>query len=153
MIKDLSIFLKIQQIFYNLNRALIRPIQKKTPYELWNGRKSNISYFHVFGCKCYIHNNEKDNLENFDARSNEGIFLGYATTSKAYRVFNKRALVIEESIHMVFDESNDYHIEKNIDEEENLLPNKLDKLDINESNVQENKISNETPKDPNLSKN
>ena len=54
---------------YSLNRALIRPILKKTPYELWKVRKPNIGYFHVFGCKCYIHNNRKDNLVKFDARS------------------------------------------------------------------------------------
>jgi transposase InsO family protein len=34
---------------YVLNRVLIRPILKKTPYELWNGRKPNIGYFHAFG--------------------------------------------------------------------------------------------------------
>ena len=106
---------------YILNKALIRPILKKTPYELWKDRKPNIGYFHAFGYKCYIHNNGKDNLGNFDARSDEDIFLGYATTSKAYRVFNKRTLVVEESIHMIFDESNDHHIEKTIDEEENLV--------------------------------
>ena len=65
-------------------------------------------------------------------RLDESIFLGYTTTSKAYRFFNKRSLVVEESIHVIFDESNDYHIEKTIDEEENLLQNELDKLDINE---------------------
>ena len=48
---------------------------------------------------------------------------------------------------MIFDESNDYHIEKNVNEEENLLQNKLDKLDINKLNVQENEISNKTIKD------
>jgi len=31
-----------------LNRCLIRPILKKTPYELWRGKKPNISYFHPF---------------------------------------------------------------------------------------------------------
>ena len=34
-----------------------------------------------------------------------GIFLGYSSISKAYRVFNKRTLVIEESMHVIFDES------------------------------------------------
>ena len=32
-----------------------------------------------------------------------GIFLGYSSTSKTYRVFNMRTLVIEESMHVVFD--------------------------------------------------
>jgi hypothetical protein len=45
--------------------------------------------------------NDKDNLGKFDAKSNEGI---YAINSKAYRVYNKRSLTIEESIHVVFDE-------------------------------------------------
>ncbi|XP_059627686.1 uncharacterized protein LOC132270528 [Cornus florida] len=47
----------------------------------------------------------KDNLGKFDAKSDEGIFLGYSSRSKAYRVYNKRTLVVVESIHVVFDES------------------------------------------------
>ena len=90
---------------YILNRVLIRSILKKTPYELWKGRKPSIRYFHVFGCRCFILNNGKDNLSKFDAKSDEGVFLGYSTSSKAYRVFNRRTLVVEESIHVVFDES------------------------------------------------
>ena len=77
----------------------------KTSYELWNNRKPKISYLRVFGCKCFILNT-KDNLEKFDSKADEGIFLGYSTTSKAYRVFNKKTLVFEESMHIVFDESN-----------------------------------------------
>ena len=90
---------------YVLNRCLIRPILKKTPYELFKGRKPNIAYLRPFGCKCFIHNNGKDNLGKFDARSDEGIFLGYSLNSKAYRVLNKRTSMVEESIHVVFDES------------------------------------------------
>ena len=85
---------------------MIHPILKKTLYEFCKGRKLNISYFHIFGCKYFILNNEKDNLGKFDAKSDEGIFLGYSTSSKAYRVFNKHTLVVEESIHVIFDESN-----------------------------------------------
>ncbi|XP_075074704.1 uncharacterized protein LOC142162271 [Nicotiana tabacum] len=59
-----------------LNRCLIRPILKKTPYELWKGRRPNISYFHSFGSKCFIHNNGKSNLGKFDPRSDEGITSG-----------------------------------------------------------------------------
>ena len=39
---------------YVLNRILIRPILKKTSYELYKGRKPNISYLKVFGCKCFF---------------------------------------------------------------------------------------------------
>ena len=59
---------------YVLNRILLRPILKKTPYELWKNKKLNISYFKVFGFKCFILNT-KDNLGKFDAKSDVGIFL------------------------------------------------------------------------------
>jgi len=72
-----------------LNRILIRPILKKTPYELFKGRKPNISHFRVFGCKCFILNNGKDNLGKFDSKANGGIFLGYSSQSHAYRAYTK----------------------------------------------------------------
>ena len=61
----------------------------KTLYELWKNKKPNISYFKVFGSKCFILNT-KDNLENFDAKSNIMIFLGYSSSSKAHRISTKR---------------------------------------------------------------
>ena len=50
--------------------------------------------------------NTKDNFVKFDAKSDVEIFLGYSTSSKAFRVFKKRTMVVEESIHAIFDESN-----------------------------------------------
>jgi len=91
---------------YVMNRVLIWPILKKTSYELLNGRKLNVSHLKVFGCKCYILNNDKDNLGKFDAKSDKGIFLGYSLTSHAYRVYNKKLMTVEESIHVVFYETN-----------------------------------------------
>ena len=58
-----------------------------------------------FGCKVYIHNNGKDNLGKFDEKSDIGTFLGYSSTSKAYRVYNHRTKVVEESIHVRFDDT------------------------------------------------
>ena len=46
--------------------------------------------------------NTKDNLGKFDAKSDVGIFLGYSTSSKAFRVFNKRTMVVVQSIHVIF---------------------------------------------------
>ena len=47
-------------------------------------------------------NNGKENLGKFDSKADEAIFLGYSLTSKTYRVFNRRALNVEESMHVVF---------------------------------------------------
>jgi len=43
---------------YIKNKIYIKPILNKTPYELFKGRRPNISYFHQFVCTCYILNNK-----------------------------------------------------------------------------------------------
>ena len=90
---------------YILNRAMLRPMIKKTPYELLIGRTPSISHLRIFGCKCYAHNNGKDSLGKIDPRGNEAIFLGYSSRSKAYTVYNQWTNKVEESIHVVFDET------------------------------------------------
>jgi len=89
-----------------LNRILIRPILKKTPYELFKERKPNISHLRVFSCKCFILNNGKDNSAKFDSQADEGIFLGYSPHSHTYRAYNKSTMLIEETVHITFDEIN-----------------------------------------------
>ncbi|CAN1342175.1 Retrovirus-related Pol polyprotein from transposon TNT 1-94 [Linum perenne] len=88
---------------YVLNRTLIRKILLKTPYELLKQRTPNLRYFHPFGCQCFLLNT-KDSLGKFDSRSSEAIFLGYSDHSKAYRVYNKSTLKVEESVHIVFND-------------------------------------------------
>ena len=85
---------------YVMNKVLIRPILKKFPYEIYKGRKPNISRLHIFGCKCFVLNNG-NNLGKFDAKFDEGIFLGYSLHSKAYKVCNKRTMNVEEFIHLL----------------------------------------------------
>jgi transposase InsO family protein len=70
---------------YCSNRLYCHGKLGKTPYELLNGRKPNIAYFRVFGCKCYILK-KGTRLGKFDKKCDEGFLLGYSTTSKAYRV-------------------------------------------------------------------
>ncbi|KAL1224827.1 Retrovirus-related Pol polyprotein from transposon TNT 1-94 [Cardamine amara subsp. amara] len=74
---------------YIINMVYVRKGTNMTPYELWEGKTPTLSYFHTFGCTCYILN-DKDQLGKFDAKSDEGIFLGYSGSSTASRVFNKR---------------------------------------------------------------
>lgn len=57
----------------------------------------------AFGCKCFVLNNNKNNLGKFDAKSDEIVVIGYSNSSQAYRVFNKRTLLVEKSIHVTFD--------------------------------------------------
>jgi len=105
---------------YILNRVSIRKILNKTPYELWKNRKPDISYFHIFGCFCYILN-DKENLGKFDSKSDKGIFLGYATNSKGYRIYNLKIQTMEISMHVVFDEFDD--LVTNKEDDEDILKN------------------------------
>ena len=63
---------------YVFNRALLRPGLEKTAYELLRGRKPNIMHLRTFGCRCYVHNNEKESLRKLDARSDDVVFMGYS---------------------------------------------------------------------------
>ena len=59
----------------------------------------------MFGSKCYILN-DRENLGKFDAKSDEDFFFfGYSTTSRAYRVFNKRTKTVMESINVKIDDA------------------------------------------------
>ena len=58
--------------------------------------------------------NRKDSLGKFDAKSDEGIFLGYSLQSKTFRIYNKRTMIIEESIHVAFDKTNPIRLRKEI---------------------------------------
>ncbi|GJW61444.1 retrovirus-related pol polyprotein from transposon TNT 1-94 [Tanacetum coccineum] len=76
----------------------------KTPHEISRERIPDISYFYVFGCPVFIHNH-KDHLGKFDAKVDDGYFLGYSFVSKAFKVYNTRRQQIEETYHVTFDES------------------------------------------------
>src|ERR1044072_9262210 len=91
---------------YIQNRISVRPILNKAPYELWKNKKPNISYFHPFGCICYVLNT-KDKLGKFDSKAQTCILLGYSERSKGYRIYNKDSQIVEESIHVRFDDKLD----------------------------------------------
>lgn len=88
---------------YVSNWVFIRSSTSKTAYELWYEKKPNVKYFKVFGSICYVPRDRK-NLRKFDSKSDEAIFLGYFLRSKAYQVFNKRTVIMEESINVVIDD-------------------------------------------------
>jgi hypothetical protein len=82
-----------------ISRVYLRPKTNKTPYEIWLGKKPTVKYFRTFESKYYILR-DRENLEKFDPKSDEGIFLGYSTNIRAYRVFNKRVETVMESINV-----------------------------------------------------
>lgn len=88
---------------YVANRIFLRAFLGKTSYELRFGRPPKVSHFRVFGCKCFIL--KKGNLDKFESRSSDGLFLGYALQGRAYRVLNLATNRIEETCEVTFDET------------------------------------------------
>ncbi|XP_070050394.1 uncharacterized protein [Nicotiana tomentosiformis] len=113
---------------YLVNRCMIRFFLNKTPYELLNGRKPKLTHLRTFGCKCYVLNHGKDQLGKFNAKSDEGIFLGYSSQSKAYKVYNKMTRCVEESFHVIFYESPSSGEKSNKDDQDSeplLVPREI----------------------------
>nr|GEU40138.1 hypothetical protein [Tanacetum cinerariifolium] len=81
--------------------VLVNKSQNKTPYELFNGRTPVIGFLKPFGCHVMILNT-LDHLGKFKAKGNEGYFIGYFMSSKAFRVFNMRTKRVEENLHVDF---------------------------------------------------
>ncbi|GJZ16214.1 retrovirus-related pol polyprotein from transposon TNT 1-94 [Tanacetum coccineum] len=88
---------------YTQNRSIILLRHDKTPYELLHDKPPDLSFFHVFGALCYP-TNDTENLGKLQPKADIGIFIGYAPTKKAFRIYNRRTRRIIEIVHVDFDE-------------------------------------------------
>ncbi|GJV98571.1 retrovirus-related pol polyprotein from transposon TNT 1-94, partial [Tanacetum coccineum] len=88
---------------YTQNRSMIRRRHGKTPYELLHNKPPDLSYLYVFGALCYP-TNDSENLGKLQPKADIGIFIGYAPTKKAFRIYNRRTKRIIQTIHVDFDE-------------------------------------------------
>nr|GEV15124.1 hypothetical protein [Tanacetum cinerariifolium] len=89
---------------YVQNRVLVVKPYNKTPYELFHGRTPTLSFMRPFRCPVNILNTI-DHLGTFDGKADEGFFVGYSLSSKAFRVFNSRKRIVEENLHIRFSEN------------------------------------------------
>ncbi len=90
----------ISTAVYLRNRMPTTAIKEnKTPYELWCGRKPNVSHLRVFGCMAYAHVPDSERRK-LDKKAEKLRFVGYSRTSKGYRLFDetKRKVVIRRDV-------------------------------------------------------
>jgi hypothetical protein len=74
-------------------------------------KKPNVSYFRVFGSKCFILI-KRGRSSKFAPKAVGGFLLGYNSNTRAYRVFNKSTRLVEVSCDIVFDETNGSQVEQ-----------------------------------------
>nr|GFA56274.1 hypothetical protein [Tanacetum cinerariifolium] len=86
---------------YVQNRVLVTKPHNKTPYELLHGRSPSIGFMKPFGCPVTIVNT-LDHLGKFQGKVDEGFLVGYSVCSNAFKVFNSRTRIIQETLHVNF---------------------------------------------------
>jgi hypothetical protein len=96
---------------HTVNWLYLHRLLKKTPYELLTDNKPNVSYFRVFGSKCYVFL-KRSKLSKFAPKVYEGFMLGYDSNSHTYHVFNKDSGCFETTCDVVFDETNGSEVEQ-----------------------------------------
>ncbi|WVZ51771.1 hypothetical protein U9M48_002882, partial [Paspalum notatum var. saurae] len=89
---------------YIANQMFLRAFLRKTSYELRFGRQPSIKHFREFGCKCFVLK-KAGHLDKFESRCLDGIFLGYASSSRAFRVWILEAKQVVETCEVSFDET------------------------------------------------
>ncbi|GJV25946.1 retrovirus-related pol polyprotein from transposon TNT 1-94 [Tanacetum coccineum] len=88
---------------YTQNRSIIHGQFDKTPYDLINGRKPDISFLHVFRALCYPKNDRED-IGKLGAKGDISFLISYSANSCSYRVYNRRTKKIMETKNVTFDE-------------------------------------------------
>ncbi|KAJ9557142.1 hypothetical protein OSB04_011756 [Centaurea solstitialis] len=69
-----------------LNRAPTKSVEK-TPYELWKGKKPNISFLKIWGCEVYV---KRPTSEKLKPKSDKCFFVGYPKTTVGYYFYNPK---------------------------------------------------------------
>jgi transposase InsO family protein len=113
------------------NWLYLRKGLNKTPYEILTNNKSNIKYFWIFGCKCF-YLKKGVHLSKFDSKALEGIFVGYAAESHAFRIFEKESARVVEVSNVIFDENDSSRVEQSglCDVDDEIPPQSIRRMGV-----------------------
>ncbi|KAH9805142.1 hypothetical protein KPL71_002337 [Citrus sinensis] len=93
-----------------------RAVRDKTPFEAWYGYKPSLKFLRIFGCLCFTHV-PQISRDKLDKRALPGIFIGYNSVAKAYKVFQPQTgkIIISRDVHFMEDEEWDWDDAKKMD--------------------------------------
>ncbi|WVZ57845.1 hypothetical protein U9M48_008182 [Paspalum notatum var. saurae] len=92
---------------YIANQIFLRAFLGKTSYELRFGRQPSVKHLRAFGCRCFVLKKAR-HLDKFESRCLDGIFLGFVSNSRAFRVWILEAKQVVETCEVSFDETMPY---------------------------------------------
>ncbi|TFY52252.1 hypothetical protein EVJ58_g10120 [Rhodofomes roseus] len=77
-----------------------------TPYEMWYGRKPDLSHLREIGCRVFVLIQNRHNPKIYE-RSVECTLIGYGENSKTYRCYHRDTHKVVNSYHVAFIESHE----------------------------------------------
>nr|GEZ95926.1 ribonuclease H-like domain-containing protein [Tanacetum cinerariifolium] len=96
-----TFFLRTKDETSDILKKFITEIENLKDLKVKIIRTPAIGFLKPFGCHVMIFNT-LDNLGKFEPKGDEGYFIGYSMSSKAFRVFNKRNRRVEENLQVEF---------------------------------------------------
>jgi hypothetical protein len=89
---------------YVQNKSPHKVLENKTRKEMFSGEKLEVNHLRIFGYLVFVHVPKEKRIK-LDPSGNNGIFVGYSDTSKAYMIYIPGHQKVEISRDVTFDES------------------------------------------------
>ncbi|CAL9024592.1 unnamed protein product [Prunus brigantina] len=97
---------------YILNRCPTKALNNITLFEAYSKRKPGIAHLKIFGSLCYVHV-PAELRHKLKSKSVKGVFVGYATCEKGYRIFDPISKKLTLSRDVTFDEEGSWNWTEN----------------------------------------
>ena len=89
---------------YLRNRTQTAGIKEATPYEVWYGRKPDLSHLRIFGCAAYALVRDFQR-KKWDSKAQKMIFIGYSRSAKGFRLYDPTSRRVFVRKDVIFNES------------------------------------------------
>ena len=102
----------------------------QTPYELWFGKKPNLTNLRRFG-QAVLTRIEKHARGKFDPKAEEGIFVGYTDLHNTYRIYSREKGIVKISCNVVFLEKDAPQLSHSNTDQQTSVENIEESLKVN----------------------
>ena len=93
------------------NRLPTKELNDKTSFEAWYGYKPSLDFLRVFDCVCFSHVSQVKR-DKLDKKLEPGIFIGYNSSFKAYKVYQPQTGKLIVSKYVFFNEDEKWNWEQ-----------------------------------------
>lgn len=121
----------IKTAAYLKNRTIANTVENKTPYEIFFGIKPNVEHLKIYGSRVYVRVPEVLRKSKWDDKAQLGVLVGY--TENGYRVLLNNRIINARHVQVVEENTQLICLEKNYNEKQTDIENKIIESDIDEN--------------------